>query len=379
MESKVIILDQNDYDEERLAETIERGMALLGGWDKYVHPGMTVLLKPNLIGPEAPELAATTHPALIRLLCRKLKGLGCTVWVGDSAGGAIGGITQTAKSLEVSGIADAALDEGAIIKDFDKEGVTEFTTAGGEKMYIARPAMEADLVINLPKLKTHILAGFTGAVKNLFGCIPGLKKGAYHAQAPTAAGLGAVLADINEAVRPGLHIMDGITAMQGNGPTGGTVYPAKVLMFATDALAMDATAMRMVGLDIEKTPFYRPAIERRLGQWRTERITIAGDHDCPPRLKGFKLTQNRGREMVGAGALTYLVSFLKTVPEVDLKTCTGCNACSDSCPVAAIDRETKKIDYGKCIECMCCHEMCIYKSVRLKRKNPLARALMGNR
>jgi len=175
--SKVVISDCNEYNLELLTRKLNAGIALLGGWEKYVSPGMKVLLKVNLIGPKAPETAAITHPEFVRALVRILKGLGCAVWIGDSSGGAIAGIAPTARSLKVSGLEQVAREEGAEIKNFDREGVVEVTPESGlgGKMYIAKPLFDADFVINLPKFKTHSAGIYTGAVKNLFGCIPGLR------------------------------------------------------------------------------------------------------------------------------------------------------------------------------------------------------------
>ena len=363
-----------DYDVERLICKLNEGAALLGGWDRWVKPGMNVLIKPNLIRPMLPESAAVTHCELVRAVIRILKGRGCNVWVGDSSGGAIGGKAQTGRSLQVSGIEKVAEEEGAAVKNFDREGVVQVKTARGETMHLARPMFDADFVINLPKLKTHAAAGVTVAVKNLYGCVPGLGKARYHRESPTAEALGEVLCDIHSAVRVGLHIVDGVTAMDGLGPVTGRRFPAHKLLLGTDPLAVDAVAVQMMGLTLEDLPIYRASIRRGLGEWRPGRIEVCGDHDAPPRLKGFRpASKMLGRR--GIGALSRVVGLTKTRPQIDTKVCKDCGICVESCPTHVIDRETKQIDYSGCIGCLCCHEMCTHKAVRLVKVHPVMRAL----
>ncbi|HHW92173.1 MAG TPA: DUF362 domain-containing protein [Firmicutes bacterium] len=314
----------------------------------------------------------------MRALIQILKGLGCNVWIGDSSGGAIGGIAPTTKSFSVSGLERVAEEEGAIIKNFDKEGVVEIKPASGcvEKMYLAKPMFAADFVINLPKQKTHSAGIFTGAVKNLFGCIPGLKKAEYHRLAPNQHELGEVICDIHQAARVGLHIMDGIIAMQGEGPTAGEVYRGEKILISTDPLALDTVAAAMLGLEVEDIPILATARKRQLGVAEWERIEIAGDYNTTPRYPGFKLPRRYKRVVqTNAALLRKVIAFFKTRPRINKKNCKGCNMCVESCPVQAIDRETKLINYDTCIECMCCHELCQHKAVELRKDNRLAALL----
>jgi len=372
---KVVINECEDYNLSDLSEKINNGIELLGGWDAFVKPGMKVLLKVNLIGPKASESAAITHRELVRALIRILKQKGCIVWVGDSAGGAIAGIAPTTQSLEVSGLKKVAEEEVAEIKNFDKEGTVDIGEGHHviDRLYLAKPMFDADFIINLPKLKTHSGCIYTGAVKNVFGCIQGLRKAEYHKAAPNPKDFGDILVDIHEATRIGLHIMDGIIAMEGEGPTAGDVYPAKKILMSTDPLALDTTAIEMLGLDIKDIPILQAAIERKLGESDRDKIEICGDYAKPPILKDYKIPKRfTSKKKTNYNTVVKVIDFLKTKPMIDLKECQQCNTCVDSCPVHAIDRATKKIDYSRCIECMCCHELCIYKAVKLKRVNPIA-------
>lgn len=373
--SKVVIKECGSYSIDELTKCINEGMGLIGGFDKYVKPGMKVLLKVNLIGPKTAESAAVTHSEFVRVITRILISMGCIVWIGDSAGGAIGGVAPTAQSLEVSGLNKVALEEGAVIKNFDKEGVVEVRPVDGfvPMMHIAKPIFDADFVINLPKFKTHTAGIYTGAVKNQFGLIPGLRKAEYHKMAPDPRQLGEVIADINKITKVGLHIMDGVTAMQGEGPTAGEVYNARKILISTDPLALDTVAVNMIGLGITDIPILEAAIKKKVGESDIAKIEVDGDYKLPPRLENFKIPKRfANRKPQSYKILVHVINFLKTRPKINKKVCKKCNMCVESCPVKAIDRETKIINYDKCIECMCCHELCQYKAVDLKRDNALA-------
>jgi len=373
--SKVIIQECDSYNTSAVIEKLNSGMELLGGWESFVKPGMKVLLKVNLIGPKSSETAAVTHSEFVRAITMILKKMNCSVWIGDSSGGAIAGIAPTAQSFEVSGLSNVAKELGAVIMNFDREGVRECNIESdyGDKLYLAKPIFDADLVINLPKFKTHTAGIYTGAVKNVFGLIPGLKKAEYHKLLPDPKNFGSMLADIHENCNISLHIMDGITAMQGEGPTAGDVYNAKKILISTDPLALDTVASKMIGLDIKDIPILNAARDRNIGNSELENIQVLGDYDYPPELKGFKLPKRfNSKKKQNYKALIKVIDFLKTRPKINLSLCKQCNMCVESCPVQAINKATKVIDYSKCIECMCCHELCRYKAVELKKDNMIA-------
>lgn len=376
--SKVVVHEYSNYTLEGLIEKLNNGIAALGGWEQFCKPGDTVLLKPNLIGPKPPDSGAITHYQLVRAVSRILKEQGCTVWIGDSSGGAIAGIAPTAQSFRVSGYEAVAREEGAEIKNLDTEGVVAVTPQSGseEKMYLAKPIFEADVVINLPKLKTHSAAIFTGAVKNVFGCIPGLRKARYHKMAPDPRDFGEIIADIHQAIKISLHIMDGIQAMQGEGPTAGEVYQANKILISPDPLALDVVAAKMIGMDLTDVPILLAAQERGLGKGELKDITLLGDYEEIPRLKDFKLPKRfRSTKRHNDRMVVKVIDFLKTQPEVDIRKCKNCNVCVESCPVEAISQSTKQINYQACIECMCCHELCMHQAVNLKRQNFLAKII----
>lgn len=373
--TRVALMDCASYDTALLMRKIDEAVTLLGGFSQWIRPGMNVLLKVNLIGPMPPESAAVTHAELVRAVVRLIKPLGCTVWIGDSSGGAINGKAQTGRSFAVSGLEAVAQEEGAVIKNFDREGVAEVQMANGAVMHLAKPVFDADFIINLPKLKTHLLALYTGAVKNLYGCVPGLMKATYHKQAQSAREFGEVICEINKHVKPGLHILDGVVAMDGQGPTSGNPYAAGRILASTDRMALDAVAVSMLGRDIRELPLYAASVREHIGEPDLARIEICGDHTAPPKLAGFKLPRVMGAEKAPGNIFGKMIDLMRTRPQVDDAICKRCNVCVESCPVEAIDKATKRIDYETCIGCMCCHELCAYHAVKLVRANPLLRAL----
>lgn len=378
--TKVVIEECKSYELDTLIAKINAAVEILGGWGKFVKPGDKVLLKVNLIGPKTSESASITHAEFVRAMVRILKGQHCTVWIGDSSGGAIAGIAPTAQSFKVAGYELVAAEEGAQIKNFDREGVVSVIPESRceESMHIAKPMFDADVVINLPKLKTHSAQVYTGAVKNLFGCIPGLKKAKYHKMAPNPGDFGEIICDIHKATAISLHIMDGILAMQGEGPTAGSVYPANKILFSEDPLALDTVAANMAGMAVEDIPILETARKRNLGESWLKNITIAGDYDQVPHLDGFKLPKRFKSSGKRSGkVLVKVIDFFDTRPKVNPEKCRKCNMCVESCPVHAIDKATKQIDYSACIGCMCCHELCMYQAVELVNKNKAAGLISG--
>lgn len=377
--SKVILKECLSYQMDQLTDSINDGMNQLGGWKQFVRPGFKVLLKVNMISPKSSESAAITHSEFVRALVRILKKEGCEVWIGDSSGGAILGKAITSQSFTVSGYERMAEEEGAIIKNFDKEGVViGYPSSPREPIYLAKPIYDANLVINLPKFKTHAMGLFTGAVKNVFGCIPGLRKAGYHKTAPSPREFGEVLADIHEVASFPLHIMDAVEAMQGEGPTAGYPYQASKILISTDALALDTVAVKMLEMNIKDLPIFAASIKRGIGESDLSRIKVEGDYSTIPKLEGFRIPMMfHARKGPIFRVLIPLIDFWKSRPVVNLDRCKHCNVCVESCPVMAIEKDSKRIDYGLCIECLCCHELCVHQAVDLKRNSPVTGFLEG--
>lgn len=374
----VVIKRCQDYQLPALQEALEQGMQQLGGWQRFVRPGQRVLLKVNMIGPVSPEKAATTHPEFVRAVVRAVKACGAEPWVGDSAGGAIAGLAPTARALEVCGFAQVCREEGARLVNFDSEPAATVPSRTGSvfaEFHVARAIVEADVIINLPKFKCHSAQIFTGAVKNLFGALPGLSKAQYHQLAPDVESFGELVADLHQACQVDLHIMDAVVGHEGNGPTAGSPRPVGYLLLSADAVALDSVACRMMGVGPEQVSILKHAAALSVGTMDETAIQLRGDETSPPRVVGWRLPSGRG--MGGPRwLLPRLIRFMRTEPVVDSKRCRHCNLCVESCPVQAIERRSKRIDYGQCIGCLCCHELCQHHAVVLRRVNPLARLML---
>ncbi|HZW82370.1 MAG TPA: DUF362 domain-containing protein, partial [Candidatus Deferrimicrobium sp.] len=257
--------------------------------------------------------------------------------------------------------------------NFDQAGAVEIASKTGRfvnSFFIAKPVIDADVVINLPKFKAHSAAVYTGAVKNVFGCIPGLRKAEYHKMAPSPEDFGEIIADIHLACGINLNILDGIIGMEGAGPTAGNPKELGYLLMSADALALDRVAIEMIGLDLTQVPILRQAESLKVGEADLDRIEVVGDTKEIPRVD-FQIPASVNRRGSGL-ALRGIINFFKVRPKVNLKKCKHCQTCVGSCPVEVIDNKTKEIDYQRCIECLCCHELCPYQAVELKRSNPIA-------
>ncbi|UMZ72732.1 DUF362 domain-containing protein [Natranaerofaba carboxydovora] len=380
---KVSITKCKSYEERLVDEALDELMNYIGGFESYIQPGMKVLLKVNLLSAKPPEKAVTTHPVIVKVLCQKIKELGATPWVGDSSGGILPNQNPTTKALQVSEIEQAVLSARGEVLNFDKCGAVKVDNPGNKtfpEVYIAKPIFDADLVISVPKFKTHGLTLFTGSVKNMFGCVPGSLKRDYHRKAPRLNDFARILADIYNLTLPSLTIMDGILGMEGDGPSGGNPKDIGLLLASSDGASLDEVAAKIAGLSSGTLPTGKACASMGYGVIDLSEIELPGKIE-DWRLKDFQPPQN---PMVIANFLPgFLVSGmlnqLKTLPDVSYDECVGCNICRDSCPVEAIDisRSKANINWNSCIECLCCHELCPEKAIRLTPKGVLSKLAFG--
>jgi uncharacterized protein (DUF362 family) len=217
LKTKVSIVKCSDYDQEKVNQAVKEAFNLIGGIDELVRRGDKVLLVVNLLQPKKPKEGVTTHPKVVSAVCELLRDLGAEIWVGGSSGSATFG--GTSKALKICGIEEVAEKYGAKVINFDKTEVIEIKNLHNNRLksfFVAKPITEADLVISVPKLKSHALVKFTGAIKNFYGIIPGAGKAQGHAIANTEEKFSELLIDIYQAAKPGLAIMDGIIGMEGD-------------------------------------------------------------------------------------------------------------------------------------------------------------------
>jgi len=370
MKSKVALVQCGSYEPDEVRQAVSRGLELIGGASTFVKPGEKILLKVNLLVGDIPEKCVNTHPNVFRAVAELFAAEGAILQYGDSPGH--GAPLAAAKK---SGIATVAEEMNIEMADF-KDGREVFFEEGkqNKKFFIANGILDSDGVISLPKMKTHGLERFTGAVKNQFGCVVGMRKGEFHVKLPDATDFAKMLVDLNSFVKPRLYIMDGIVAMEGNGPRGGTPRPMNVLLFSTDPIALDATACRMINLNPLFVPTTLVGAETGAGNYKEEDIEIVGDVLKDFICMDFNVVRSPVKTVKKGKMMQFLNDRLVPKPFILIEKCTQCGTCVNSCPVEgkavnwANSDHTKPpvYDYKKCIRCYCCQEMCPESAIILK-------------
>lgn len=381
LKSKVAVIPCEGYEEKTVQEAIARGIDLLGGWESFMKPSEKILLKPNLLNRADPDRAVTTHPAVFEAVARNLREKGFhQLSYGDSPGHP-GSVEKTA---EICGMKEVADRLEIPLADFTRSQTVEFVRGRtSRKFEISQGVLDSDGIVNLCKMKTHQLERITGGVKNMFGCVYGMNKGASHAKYPDAESFAQMLIDLNHLLKARLHIMDGIVAMEGNGPASGTPVKMKVILISADPVALDATFCRLVDLDPSAIPTIFYGAIFGLGHWKEGDIELLGvdrlDDYCNPHFEVM-------REKSYGGKWAYLdkLKFLARKPVILKNKCVRCGACVTACPLeekallfpvtegkAAQSSEKKEVpvyNYKKCIRCFCCQEMCPEQAIIVKRK-----------
>lgn len=351
-----------DYDPLAIRSALDAVLSPLGGMAAFVRPGQRVLLKVNLLSRAEPDRAVTTHPEVVRALIHSVRQAGGIPSVGDSPGGPnTPGMVR--RIHETSGIGAVCLDEGIDLLLFDDDQVR--CDSPGAALFgsftLGRAVAETDVLISVPKFKTHGFMMFTGAVKNLFGCIPGLEKAQYHLRVPDRGDFGSMLVDLMLACRPSLAVMDAIVGMEGDGPAGGTPRAIGALVASSDCVALDMVAAAMAGLAPLEVYSNRAAADRGIGPSSLDEITTVGADWRELAPDGFALP---ARDL-SRGMPPWLRRRLQSValPRpvlTDATGCTKCNTCARSCPVDAIvvGSDGPVFDRDTCIRCYCCQELC---------------------
>ncbi len=289
------------------------------------------------------------------------------VRVGDSAGTRWHGATDQA--FKETGIRDYCEALGAEVVSFEKTNPVLVEIPDGRiltEAYLAPPAVEADLLINAPKIKTHILTKTTGAVKNLYGVVPGGLKSVYHKVGGNSVDFASLIVDLYSVLKPGLNVMDAVIGLGGQWRLQDRIYPGLILA-STDGVAVDAVAARLLGFDPMKVPILADAHKRGLGVARLDEIEISGEPLAP-----------LVKTLAGKTRRLHVPSFGNTVggwllgresPEVDPQICTACDHCPKVCPVDAVILKDgrPRFDLDQCIRCFCCAELCPERAIRITR------------
>ncbi|HTX43339.1 MAG TPA: DUF362 domain-containing protein, partial [Methanocella sp.] len=336
------------------------------------------LIKLNLLASATPEAAVTTHPAVVRTVVRMVQELGATPVLGDSPGGG-SSVNSYRALLEKTGIKKAAEETGCELVRFDDAEVQVPSRKARtfKQLKIARAVTEADVIIGLPKMKTHGLTLFTGAVKLTYGYVPGMTKMEYHVHAARDVGLfSELLLDLQESYAPAVSIMDAVVGMEGNGPRNGSPRKIGLIMASKSCTALDYVASAIAGYDPLTIPTVKRASERNIGPKSLKEITVFGEKVEPLVLEDFKKPTTAGGSFKGpAFLMNGMKNLMAYKPRIDTARCKKCGECAKDCPPRAI-KFTKgsvpSIDHNKCIRCYCCQELCpsnaVYVTTPLLRR-----------
>ncbi len=356
MKSSVSIVRCENYDEKKVLMALRQSVDLIGGAQAFISKGNRVLLKPNLLYGKNPEKAVTTHPSILKGMIQIIREAGGIPSIGDSP--SVGSLARTAEKAGIKAVAD---EMKCPLVEFNKPALS---TKGKEnilfkQLEIDQAVLDADVVINLPKWKTHTQMFLTMGVKNLFGCVPGSKKPLWHLKAGEDAKLFArILVDIYKSVRPSLTILDGVVGMEGKGPNSGHPISIGLILASGDSLSLDQVVCDLLGISRTSLLTNRVAFDQGLGK---EKIDVFGERVEDVKISSFKFPTISQVDWGLPGFLSRaLKNALTSKPVVFEEICKSCDECTKICPPQALTRKGKDLvfDYKQCIRCFCCLEVC---------------------
>ncbi len=356
----VLILEAR-YD----ADLLERRMREVLEEFPIAVQGKSVLLKPNLLGPWSGESGIVTHHTAVKALADVLEERGARVQVGDNPG--VRGYGRAGELGKATGVGTAV---GEAFINITRSPVrVPVESRFIQETSISSQVLDCDILISMPKFKTHVSTIITGAIKNSFGFLVGGEKARMHAVAPRFRDFGELMVDIYQLRIPDLVVMDAVTAMQGNGPSCEDIRDLGKILASRNGIALDTVMACMMGISPGKVPMLVTAGERGLGPVNLEDIEVRGSME---RIEGFKRPSTVPR-MTWTAPVQRLIFALvsRHALRADPKRCTACRTCEKGCPAGAIKVDgVPHFDAGKCINCYCCYELCPEHAISL---NPFIR------
>ncbi|MBC3888539.1 DUF362 domain-containing protein [Acetobacterium paludosum] len=356
---KVSVVECQSYTQEEVYQAVKTAIEGIG---VVISPNITVLIKPNILSQNNPGQHTITHYALVAALCRILKEKNCRILIGESISFYETGLTQ--KAFITSGIKEVAEQYDAKLIAFEEERLIRIdqNLVGLKELYIPSVLLEVDMVINACKLKTHSGMRLSGAVKNMFGCLPGGYKQKIHRWTKNEFELSDVILDLHNIIKPALSVMDAIESLDG-GPTalGRAVKTARVLA-STNAAALDSIAAKMIGYKPEELPILLQAKNRGMIK-NFEDIEVVGEF-TPMTFK--KLVKKDLYRASNKNSIFVKDTYVDL--SIDASRCKMCDKCVDICPIGGIKVEDEKmfLDTGECISCYCCMFVCPHNAIKIK-------------
>ena len=368
--TKVYIGRVNDYIPELLEARLREGFEAIGGIRELVS-GKKVFVKINQLANRPPEEAVTTHPLVVEKVVKILLECGARIIVGDD----IESRTQGEDGFLITGMREVCQRLGVELinlKTCPYEKIERRDNQFIKELYIARPVLEADIIVNLPKLKTHSQTVITAAIKNLYGLIPQGERGRLHAAYAGIDDFSEIVVDIFNSRRPSLNIMDAILAMEGEGPMGGTPRWLGLLLISRDAVAMDAVVSSIVGLSPGEVKHISKAAMRGLGSGNLAEMDIVGEPLEKLKLDDFKLPKITLQAFIPKALYKLVYKIIAIRPKILSEVCSLCSRCVERCPAEAMEIKKGKltIDYRLCIGCLCCQEICASRAIKSFRSLP---------
>lgn len=364
MSIPVSLIRCGSYDPEAVWSAVRASLEPMGGMGAFVKQGQRVLLKPNLLIGKPPEAAVTTHPEIVRAVAMEVQEAGGKVFLGDSP--ALGSITSI---LSKTGIDKVVEDLEIGVVPF-RNPVTVPVPGGTvfKSIEISDEPRKFDVLINLPKLKTHTLMLLTLAVKNLFGSVVGVSKAGWHFRAKNDSRFADLLLDISRVVKPDLNILDGILAMEGNGPGSGDPRWTHLIVASPSAMALDQVTASVLGVGPDMFMMLARAREQGIEGSLPEHITTFGLSIKEAAVRSFRLpvTAKKADFSLPPFIKGRIRQSLSAYPVLNAERCITCGACADTCPVNAIvlhDGGGGDVDRSVCISCFCCQEICPERAI----------------
>lgn len=339
--AEVILEKCGSYKPQEVLASVRSVVDKLGGISSVIKPGQKILLKPNVLAGFRIEEAATTHPEIVRAVAKLVKEAGAYPFIGDSPG-----VGSLSRFVGVTGLKKISEEENVPLVELSTPKDIAFHEGKTFKNFvIASEVFDYDAIINLPKFKTHGLTGITCAVKNLFGCVPGILKSQYHYKLHTREKLIALLSDLARFLKPKLNIVDAVWAMEGEGgPSAGTPKFMGLVAVSRDPFELDSVMQKIIdGENIQGFSF--------------------------PDFKQIKISSEEIYHLPMPGLMKYLVGWMAEKPVIDQNKCINCGVCVELCPAKALSKSKRKpiFIYSKCIRCFCCQEMCPKHAISIKR------------